>query len=304
MREIKIGVWDEDEIYAGKLAYYLSQKEKGNWKLAVFTKKECLLEQLKRRGLQFVIGAEDKELLHFQKQFPEIKMIWLRNYIEDSNNGITAVYKYQSAEIVYKVVKQIVRILERDLDQEKKLYATYSPVGRCGKTTMLLDEIEQKRFGNWLYIGLEEYSFLWKEEGETFNCREDFLYFLKERKEEKLLQMINEYKDQLSICGSPFDKKELNKADFVWLKQVLQQTNYQGVLLDIGTGILKDLEIFSVFDKIIVPYLNNEQSVNKKIHFEELLKLQGMENILEKIIAIDMGNKEDRESKIRQALSE
>ena len=118
---------------------------------------------------------------------------------------------------------------------------------------------------------------------------------MKERNEEKVKKMMSIYQDILAIGGLPFDKKELDKEDFIWLKEMLQATNYQGAVVDLGTGILKDFESFRAFHKILVPYIENEKALKKKSQFEELLKWCGFQDVVDRMVFINMDKREYQE---------
>lgn len=295
MEEIRIGIWDTEEEYANKLARYLNQKENGQWNVLVLTKKAYVERHLEQQRLHLLLGTEKIALMEFCKTYPSIPMVYLGDEKNKTGSEQLFLPKYQGAESVYQGLKQIVWEQKQKIECERKLYGMYSPVGRCGKTTMLLDVLSNHTYGKWLYIGMEEYSFLWEPSQEATYNREDFLYFVKERNEEKVKKMMSIYQDILAISGSPFDKKELEKEDFIWLKEMLQTTNYQGAVVDLGTGILKDFESFRAFQKILVPYIENEKALKKKSQFEELLKWCGFQDVVERMVFINMDKREYQE---------
>ena len=190
MEEIRIGIWDTEEEYANKLARYLNQKEKGQWNVLVLTKKAYVERHLEQQRIHLLLGTEKESLMEFQNTYPSIQMICLGDEQRDKGSELLFLQKYQGAESVYKGLKQIVWEQKKRMESERKLCGMYSPIGRCGKTTMILDVLGNNTYGKWLYIGMEEYSFLWEPSQEGTYNREDFLYFVKERNEEKVKKMM------------------------------------------------------------------------------------------------------------------
>ena len=67
-----------------------------------------------------------------------------------------------------------------------------------------------------------------------------------------------------------------------------------------GTGILTDLELLSLFDYILVPYLKGEISMIKKQNFERMLAFHGYDWLQEKMILVNMSNQEEIEEKKKE----
>lgn len=280
---IRIGVMDEEEGYVSKLTAYLNRVNKGTMQCCAFTKKEGILTGLKDHRWD-VLAATDRAFVEeMLEEDDSVCGIWLTGQEHALVDGIYCIYRYQSGA---SIAEELNRILHREglyRSGNCKVVAVYSPVGRCGKTMMLLDYVRNQPERQWLYIGMEDYGEVDKEPGD------ELLYYIKERRTEKVIEKIERSDGVMASPFSPFDSKTVNREDAVWLMEVLkQQTKYQGVWLDIGTGILQRIEVLTVFDKVIVPYLSEKTALKKKEHFIELVKAYGLEEWLEQVHFLDM----------------
>lgn len=306
MHTVKIGILDEEKEYVKMLAAYLGRFGRGRWSTAAFTDREVLNNYLDNGQLDILAGTDKEELKQLQKLYGNLSYLWLSDRREPGKKemGFYEIYRYESAMAVGKMLENIVVQMRMVAGQEKPMVVIYSPVGRCGKTTMALEVIHNEDYGRWLYIGMEDYSSFSEEQSlegvEVEINSEDFFYYVKERREEKLLTLVKQSNGIIGSGRSLFDTKQMDGEDMEWLKGVLQKSDYGGIVFDMGTGILMEPDIFSLFDCLLVPYLKGELSMIKKQNFEKLLILHGMENLLDKVTYINMSNQEEIADKMEE----
>lgn len=300
MRAVKVCVYDEEECYAGKLAAFLNRKGKGRIHVTAVTCVDNLWEYMENRQTEILV-ATDKELLCQMKQWKEeLYILWLRE--EERHFSLSSeipaaftISRYAGAEKIYRMVEKAALQIFKTTKQGIPVVAIYSPVGRCGKTRFAL-EIAKDPESRWIYVGMEDYGCVWnpKESGVMQEEGDAFLYFVKERDQERLYQIIEECDCVVPSVFSPFDSKTLNQSDWEWLMETMRgNIGYSGVLFDIGTGILQELSWLFLFDFIIVPYLQETQALDKKRKFEAMIKAYGLPEITEKLRFMDMENDED-----------
>lgn len=293
MKVLRIGILDEEERYVERLCAYLNRQ--GIGRAAGFTQKQALVSYLGKRRLDLLAGTEREELVTLGQQYPQLSLVWLTgSNSESQNGGIYPLFRYQSAEIVGKRLGELAGQLGLAHKREKPMIAVYSPVGRCGKTSLALRVIETEAYGEWLYVGLEDYSFFTEE-------ADAFFYYVKEREENRVLEWMAQCGGKICSAGSPFDTRQMNQEDLKWLHLVLNKSqSYRGAIWDIGTGALSDPEFFLVFDALLVPYLAEEKALAKRSRFERLLQLHGLDDVLEQIRFVDMGRQEDITDKLEE----
>ena len=303
MRMIKIGILDEEQEYVKMLSAYLGRYGKGQWTTAAFTDREVLSRYLDKGELDIVAGTNREELKQLQRINNKLSYLWLSNRQDTGERelGFYEIYRYQSARIIGKMLEEMTAEINRVSGLGKSFIAIYSPVGRCGKTTLALEISKNNSYGRWLYIGMEDYSsFSPEEELENPAGTEDFFYHVKERQEEKVLRIIEGSQGIIGSGHSLFDTRQVDYEDMEWLLQVLQKWECTGAVFDMGTGILEDFNILSLFDRILVPCLKGEIAMAKRENFERMLMLHGCDSIREQLVFINMGNQDEVEEKVRE----
>ncbi len=293
MKKVKIGVVDKEKEYVLDLITYLQRYGNGKWELSAFTKEEILFSYLKDHTLDFLL-VTDKNLWNSDIEETSLVKIWMTDEKQKGKDGMEkeySIYRFQSASEIGKQMEEIIRREHKPVRSGNLFVAVYSPVGRCGKTTMALEVVKSGKYGKWLYFGMEDYSsFL---ESERQNLSDEILYYWKEEKRDKFLKALEQIEDVIVTGTSFFDIKKIGMKDMNWLKETLEQSGYQGVVFDIGSGVLQDFQMFKVFQYIIVPYLEEERGRIKKENFETLFSLQGMKDFKERLVFVDMDNKKE-----------
>lgn len=298
MRVLKIGILDDEREYVESLSAYLSRFGKGRWMTAAFTDHEVLKSYLKGKRLDLIAGTSEEELKKLQEEYGGLIFLWLsdRQDMKKKNVPFPSVYRFQSAKVIGATIENMVNRVYMSGQREKVMVAVYSPVGRCGKTTMALRVAENENYEKWLYIGMEDYSSFPAQQESTDNIKnsvdsDNFIYYLKEHQAEKLLALAEKSAGRIVSGWSVFDRKQIDAEDMAWLKNVLKDSGYYGIVCDFGTGVLQSYDIFFLFDYILVPYLKEEKALIKKNNFESLLKLYELDE--EKIRFINMEDKQE-----------
>lgn len=294
---IRIGILDKEDGYVRKLAAYLNRYGKGKWNIAAFTDWELLKCYMEKRRLDIIAGTREEDLKELQKIHREISILWLRDDKEEEGLKKTdirsySVFRFQSAKAIGEHTREMINQMGICNQSVKKMVAMYSPVNRCGKTELALNLVKSRRYGRWLYIGMEDYSFFEMDKEEE--RAEAFLFFIKERQKEKLLSLLAEGFDVIVSVFSPFDLKQIERDDIKWLIEILRNHSvYSGVIFDFGTGILQDFNIFLLFDCLLVPYLSEEKSIAKKEKLKQLLQAYGLEAVMEGMGFLNMEKEEE-----------
>lgn len=307
MKTVRIGIFDEEEAYAGKLSAYLNRMGNGSWNVAAFTDKKAMEEYTNRKKVDILAGTDRELLKKLKGQNNSIQIIWLkekeeenRRYSGRENTEILSVCRYNSAKMIGKIIGETAAKILTSKDTKRPVVAIYSPVGRCGKTSFALNIAKNENFGKWLYIGMEDYSYLREGRGENVDL-DSFLYFVKERNQEKIHFLLQGGQGMIPSAFSPFDAKQINETDIKWLIDVLQQMEMcSGILFDMGTGILQELGWLSLFDYILVPFLSGEESMGKRQHFEQLVDAYELEDVKEKMRFLNMENKKEVSAKMEE----
>ncbi len=279
---LRIGILDEEMEYVGRLAAYLNRMNKGSIQCSAFTQKDKLYEFVQQHHPEVIMSTNERLLMCMAEEYNKICYIWLTEGQQEKKQ-FHPINRYQSG---VRIAKEVNRILYADalyLVQQHPLVAVYSPIGRCGKTQMILDYIQGQDEKRWMYIGMEDYGVVCDAD------RIDWLYLVKERKEDKLLEWIGQSNGIVESPFSPFDTKTMKLEDMEWFLQLLKkEKGYHGIFFDIGTGILQDIQCLTLFDQVIVPYIEEPVSLQKKEKFEQLVSAYGLAASLDKVHFLNM----------------
>lgn len=295
MHKIKIGVWDEEIEYVTRLTAFLQKQGKGKWEVMAFTESSNIQEYLRRNSLDLIVGT-DREALNLFRSNTDLVKLWLtqddKNMMSKKKDWYT-LYRFQSAEVIADLVKEIVRKKQQGLEQQKKLVAVYSPIGRCGKTTLALDFVKRTTYGNWLYVGMEDYSSFGDSDVARKAEADDYFYYWKTRNQEGINGYLGNAQNVIASGNSFFDARQVDVEDMIWLRAMLEASEYNGAVFDIGSGVLQDFRLLESFDVILVPYVDEEYARKKISNFEEMFRYQQMEGYKEYLHYINMTKKNE-----------
>lgn len=294
---VKIGIMDEERQYVEMLSSYLNRYGKGSWIVQGFTKQEKLLNEIQKNPPDIAMITDKKILEGFAKDYQTIQYIWLSNSDEliGEPMGYEVVSQYQSAKVIAQKIEKMVKL---HTSESKPLIAMYSPVGRCGKTSFAWSVCDSDEFGDWLWVGMEDYPSI-KADLEMG----DFLFYIKERNEAHVLRMMEECRGKIVLSSLVFDMRLLEETDVMWFREVFCKTRYTGAIFDLGTGIIRNFDILALFDKVLVPYTNEEKAIIKKDNFKNLLLYMEKERLWEQMEFIDMGASKQVQQKRKEIFS-
>lgn len=270
--EYRLGICDEDYHYVVNLMEYVNSHRIGGLSLVAFSSIQAVTEYLEKNYLDGLLMGQDRQssqeaLDLFAGEHTGLMIISLSG---DRDSSGEQIYKYQNVGLIAKAVLERLNVsIAPEAVADKAFYAVYSPIGRCGKTT-LAKGLGVNMRGS-LYVGLEEF-------GTRDILGEDILYhiIIQNPKVHSLLQRLrpNEYGlREIKGILSYMDLRQLSKENLQWLKgQLLMGEDYDRVIFDIGGAVLNDLNILQVMDRIYVPVLEEEEAKIKLQAFKELLR--------------------------------
>lgn len=302
MRTVKIGLYDEERSYAEKLSAYLNRKGNGKWIVSAYTNETLLERDAKETQIDMISGTNRQVLYKIRESHRKIPLLWLRETnkaFSGAPEEFPSVYRYQSAAAIAQALEEMVNTFMVHEKNKIPIAAVYSPVGRCGKTSLAMHLVKQGQYGRWLYIGMEDYSFLWarvkEPEDVMFSETDSFLYYIKEQNDEQLSLLMRESQGIIPSAFSPFDTKCLEKEDFQWLLEWLQgMEGYAGFIFDFGTGVMSEISILTLFDYIIVPFVQQEKELQKLEQFNDLINAYGLSGLNNRLLYVNMESEKEQ----------
>ena len=184
---------------------------------------------------------------------------------------------------------------------ECEILGIYSPVHRCGKTTLSLSlGLARAARGNTLLLSLEEYAGVY---GQIAPDGAESL-------SELLLAHCtgryrwSELQSRLSSFGalkllppvrSAEDLSLLPPEEFASLIQrIADESAYRNVILDFGSFGRRALELLEICDRVFMPVLGDPLSALKLASFREYLQKSGREKLLEKVETLELPNEREK----------
>lgn len=292
-----MAVYDEDPFYAERLSDYVNRKEKGIFRAQAFTSKERLQEFAKGHEIDVLLTggpAEEDGSLGIR---PAQKI----RLTEEENSGgggkDPEIYKYQSGDdiirevmAVYSETPEIKAEFPGLLNKEKRMIGVYSPVGRCGKTSLALavGQVLAKE-EKVLFITLDTFTGFsgildeqWKRD------MSDLIYYYKQGRFHILrLNAILYYLGDMAWIPPirfPDDYNQMTSEEMSdLLMQILKEGPYSTVVLDVGNYGRQILPLLEICQVIYMPVKEDMISQGKLTEFEQYVDDCGKKKIKDRI---------------------
>ena len=277
-------ILDREEDFLYGITVYFQEKLGKAFDIYSFHTKEAFLAfgREKKKKIDVYLGscylnsAERKEL-----QVRQTMYFSQGERIEESEGEV--IYKYQPAECIMKEFLEICRfsggISGTGLQKDTKMLGVYSPIGRCGKTSLAL-VLGQLLAQNYkaVYVNLEEWPgferIIGVYEGMDIS---DLIYYIKQGKEELgmyingMLQEVNGLKILPPVKIAP-DIQELGEEVNKLLQEVAKSECYDVILVDFGRQIKSMLPVLQNLEKLYMPVLKDPASRAKLEEFFRFLR--------------------------------
>ena len=291
-----MAVYDEDPFYAERLSDYVNRKEKGIFKAQAFTSKERLEEFARGNDVDVLLTGMpmDTEAISALQAAQKIYLTEERN--ADGGQEDREIYKYQSGDDIIREVMAaycelpgVKGVFPGLAAKDKRIIGVYSPVGRCGKTSLSLSigQVLAKE-EKVLFITLDTFSGFsqlldeqWKRD------MSDLLYYYKQGRFHALrLNSIIYYLGDMAWLPPlryPDDYSQVTTEEMAgFLVQILNESSYETIVLDIGNYDRQVLPILDVCQVVYMPVKEDMISQAKLKEFEKYVDRFGNKGLKEK----------------------
>ncbi|MEY8394663.1 hypothetical protein AALB64_07530 [Lachnospiraceae bacterium 45-P1] len=291
-----MAVYDEDPFYAERLSDYVNRKEKGVFFAQAFTSRECLQEYARENEIDVLLtGIPEKP-----EEIPDIpsrqKIYLAEEPGKETVGKEAAIYKYQSGDdiirevmAVYCEASETAFGLPGLVNKKNRIIGIYSPVGRCGKTSLALSigQILAKE-EKVLFITLDTFTGFsgllderWKRD------LSDLIYYYKQGRFHALrLNSIIYYLGDMAWLPPirfPDDYNQITAEEMAdFLQQILNGSDYGTIILDIGDYGKQILPLLEICQVIYMPVKEDVISQAKLQEFEAYISDCGKKNLRDK----------------------
>lgn len=295
MKNNVLAICDEQVVYADFLTKQWLRMEESLFQICRFTTEEQLLAFARETKITCLLLSEGYEKLAERVEAKSYFCLTnerrdLEGVISNKSEPMHYIYRYQSIETIYTMVKQSeCKEISQDTG-EMKIIGVYNPVHRNGQTlfTKAMSEYYGKAGKHVLYLNLEEYSG-WNigDSGESLG---EVIYQLKKEPKDlnyRLATLVKkennyEYIDPMEISC------ELKKVTEVeWLALLTSIRNGQGyhvLMLDLDSCIDGFLEILELCDVLYMPIRVSAGGEDKRNQFLDNLDRLNRSEVKDKII--------------------
>ena len=287
MRTYRIGICCRDPEYASGLMLALNRISGGEIEAMVFSRPEVLVSCLPVHEPELLLMDDwrlDEDEAGMDREAEELYGIPVRRLTEQpSERGI---YKYRSVKEICQELLAGLRMTGMAGSSDSGCIAVFSPLGRCGKTSLARALAVSSGDRGGLYIGMEEYA--------DCTVHSELLYQIRQRTPEIYEAVVREQTIEdgaavLRVSGMFSELRDVQEEDLKWLhEQLLQPGRYQRLIYDIGGAALSDLSILRVFERIYMPVLPDDISVRKVGRFREVLREWRLGGLLARITPVEV----------------
>lgn len=311
MNEKNLVICDKEFRYASSLGENISERNDLAVKVYVCSSFENVSELSQNKRIHLFIV--DESFTFEERNQIEASQIFVltRGKVADLGENEWAVYKYRcSDEIIREVFEfyidktkeNIMKTIRKD---RAKMIAIYSPIHRIGKTRFAIalgKECAKKK--KVLYLNLEEYAGFEMEQENEQNLG-DLLYYLKQGSENigVRLKSVARELDELDVV-SPIpivqDLKEITWSEWeMLLTEVLENSTYELVILDVGESVQGLFQILEMCDHVYMPVLEDEISQRKLQQYERNLEQLKLDKLRRNTYQFVMPENVEEYAKIR-----
>jgi cellulose biosynthesis protein BcsQ len=289
--EKNVVICDREIRYANGLGENIVEREELAIKVHVCSDFKHVLELSKEKRIHIFIV--DEQFAYTERAQIDANQIFVlaRGKVTDLGEEEWAINKYQCADEIIREVFEFYtdrtkEDIMRTMNKERaKILAVYSPIHRIGKTrfAMALGKECAKR-KKVLYLNLEEYSGFEEGRADELNLG-DLLYYLKQGNGNlgiRLKSATRQVEDLSVISPIPvvMDLKEISWDEWkILMEQILENTPYEIVILDVGESIQGLFQLLEMSDRVYMPVLNDEVSVQKMQQYHNNLEQLNLERL-------------------------
>lgn len=289
-------ILDREEDFLYGIGRYFQERLLKSFDIYSFHRKESLVKfaEEKKKEIQVFLGSiclTEKE----QKQLNIKQAIYLSDGRRIEERETPAIYKYQPVEGIMKEFLEICHFT-REMGRvavkgSVRFLGVYSPVGRCGKTSLALvmgQVLAQKK--RVIYVNLEEWPgferIIGGYEGLDIS---DLIYYIKQGKKELgiyldgMVVTLNQLKILPPVKKAPDIQEAEAKEIEVLFEEIVNSGEYDIVLVDFGSQIKSTFQLLERFEKVYMPVLKDQVSVAKQEQFLDFLKTSEYAEMEQKI---------------------
>lgn len=294
-----MAVYDTDPLYAERLSDYVNRKNKGIFEAQAFTSKDKLGEYAKDHRIDVLLTGEQTDSEGIS-EIPSGQKIFLSEDQTSLGENRQEIYKYQSGDDIIREVMtaycetaSAAEVLPGLMRRGKRVVGIYSPVNRCGKTSLAL-AIGQllAKDEKVLFITLDSFAGFtglvnecWKRD------LSDLIYYHRQGRYNvlRLNSMVYYFGEMawLPPLRFPEDINQITSQEMAGLiSRILEESDYETIVLDIGEYGREMIPFLEICQVVYMPMKEDAFSRAKLDEFDTYLDDLGKSRLKEKFYKI------------------
>lgn len=318
MRRI-LAIVDENGEYAVRLAAYFNEQSSIGFRASAFTDLESFKSFRNSAKIEILLLSE-AAAAKAQGLTDGSKVILLSEdgFIPGADKrpfGAAAVFKYRPADTLAREIMNIYseaagEIMARAGSGGCEIYGIYSPVNRCGKTTMALTlGLVHARRGRTLLISLEEYAGVFLNiQPDSDSDLSDIIYcFLQGSYSwSRLKGAVHSFGqlDYIPPVRCMEDVSQISSEEIARLiRRIAEESGYASILIDFGSFGRRASELLEVCGRIFMPVPADDPAARLKLEaFQEYLERSGKTEIKDHLVKCELPWEQEKAQDYARAL--
>ena len=302
MRRV-MAILDRDMEYGARLAAYLNGQDKIGFRTTALSSAGALKEFRKTARVEILLLSEGlAPEVHGLTDGSKVILLSEDGFVQGGEQrpfGAPAVFKYLPAD---RIAREIMGLYAEDDSrsismarrEHCELYGVYSPVNRCGKTTLALAlGLVHAGRGRTLFITLEEFSGVFRNITSSMTENEEDLSDVIYRSLRgacswsRLKSTVHSFGrlDYIPPVRCAEDISQISPEDLGRLfRQIAEEGGYSSIILDFGSFGRRAAELLDLCSRIFMPVAEDAASDLKLRSFYEYLEQSGKEELKDRIV--------------------
>ena len=299
-----MAVLDRDKEYASRLAAYLNDQERIGFRTTALSSPEALKEYRKTARVEILLLSEDLAgKVHGLTEGAKVILLLSDDgFVQGGDQrpyGAPAVFKYLPADRIAREIMNLYaedesRCVSRARRDQCEIFGVYSPVNRCGKTTLALTlGLVHARRGRTLFLTLEEFPGVFRRIQENMGEDEEDLsdviyrYLQGAYSWSRLKSAVHSFGplDYIPPVRCAEDITQVSSEDLARLfRSIADEGGYASIILDFGSFGRRAAELLDLCSRIFMPVVEDAASSLKLDSFQEFLHRSGKEELKDRLV--------------------
>ena len=299
MRRV-MAILDPDAEYGKRLAAFFNEQGSIGFRATSFSDLSSLQEFRRTAHVEILLITEELAAeAHGMTEGSKVILLSSDGFVSSGEKkpfGAPAVFKFQPAD---RIAREIMKAYaddegcgtERAKAGQCEILGVYSPVNRCGKTTLALTlGFARASRGKTLLLTLEEFAGIFgsiSREAESDLSDVVYCFLQGNYSWSRLKSHVYSFGplDYIPPVRCMEDVSQISSEDMAHLiRRIAEESGYSTVIIDFGSFGRRALELLDICGRIFMPAAEDPASELKLASFYEYLEKAGKAELKDKIV--------------------